>query len=119
MIATSDLYLRCRRSHFRSSNLESLFGILFALHKNTPEHGKWVLACLEGAWPKLLGDTLAGVCRPAEFKDSVLFIEVVDKDWEDTLSSMKSELQGKLRTATAGEIKKVHISRQKVVDSRQ
>ena len=87
--------------------MEQLFGILFSLNRGTPEHGKWILACLEGAWPKLLGNKLADVCRPMGFKGSELFVEILDGSWEKTLRGMRPEMEEKLWAATAGEIKRV------------
>ncbi len=80
-----------------------------------PEHGKWVLACLEGSWPKLLGNKLADICRPAEFEDSELVVEIIDRRWEEALRGMKSHMLEKLRIATAGEIRAITFRRQSAV----
>jgi hypothetical protein len=92
--------------------LQKLFGILFSLNRDMPEHDKWVLACLEGAWAKLLGNKLATVCRPAAVKGSELVVVILDRNWEEALQSVKPEIQEKLRVATAGEIKRISFSGQ-------
>jgi hypothetical protein len=98
--------------------LEQLCGVLFSLHRGTPRHGEWVIACLAGAWSRLIGDRLAAACRPVSFKDSVLTIEVMDSNWVDAVKSVKPELMEKLWTATAGEVKSISVvSRQWAVGS--
>ncbi len=74
-----------------------------------PDNGEWVVACLEGAWPKLLGDRLAASCRPVSFKGSELAIEIVDRDWEDAVANLQPELLKKLRIATDGKIMALSI----------
>lgn len=112
MIETSASFLRYRLFLIRSSNLQKLFGILFSLNRDRPEHDKWVLTCLEGAWAKLLGDKLSAVCRPAAVQGSELVVEILDRNWEEALQSVKPEMQEKLRIATAGEIKRISFSGQ-------
>jgi hypothetical protein len=100
--------------------LEQLRSVLFSLHRGTPRHGEWVIACLAGAWTRLIGARLAAACRPVRFKDSALTIEVPDINWVEAVKSVKTELTEKLRTATAGEVKSISVvSRQSVVGSRQ
>jgi hypothetical protein len=99
--------------------LEPLFGVLFSLYKGKPNHGPWVIACLQGAWSKLLGERLGAVCRPARLEDSDLRIEILDQQWESAVKSVKSELLEKLRTATANEVKTISFGRQSAGDSRQ
>jgi hypothetical protein len=77
---------------------------MLALYRGTTSHGEWIVACLEGAWPKLVGDRLAEVCRPVAFQNSELEIEIRDRDWEDAVRSIQPELLKKLRTATSGEV---------------
>jgi len=89
--------------------LERLFGVLFSLHRGTPRYGDWVLACLEGAWPRLLGERLATACRPARFENSKLWVEILDGSWTDAVRSVGPELLEKLRTATAGEVKSLEV----------
>jgi hypothetical protein len=67
--------------------------------------GDWVVACLKGAWPRLVGEKLATVCRPAAFKQSVLTIEITDEAWEKAIISVKRDLRDKLQSATAGTVK--------------
>jgi hypothetical protein len=89
--------------------VEQLCGVLFSLHRGTPKHGEWVIACLTGAWSRLIGDRLAAACRPVRFKDSALTIEVLDINWVEAVKSVKPELMKKLRTATAGEVKNILV----------
>jgi hypothetical protein len=91
--------------------MERLFGILCSLYRGTPQHGEWVVECLKGSWPKLVGDKLAVVCRPIALADTILKIEILDDAWEDALRSLKSELQDKLKAMTAGEVKTVILNK--------
>ncbi len=97
--------------------MEKLFGVLFSLYQGTPRHGEFVVACLQGAWPKLLGDRLATVCEPVSFDGSTLVIEVLDHQWGEAVKSVRPALLEKLRSATAGEVKKIVVSRQSSVVS--
>ncbi len=92
--------------------MKPLFNVIFSLRKGMPDHGQWVITCLEGAWPKLIGDKLAAVCRPAGFEDSDLRIEILDPEWEQALRSVRAELLDKLRSATGNEVRSVSFSRQ-------
>jgi hypothetical protein len=92
--------------------LEKLFGVLFSLYRGTPNHGEWVVACLRGAWPKLLGDRLAAVCEPASFDGSTLVVKILDPQWEEAVRSVRPELLKKLRSATAGEVNRIIVSTQ-------
>ena len=89
--------------------MEQLFSVLLSLRRGTPEHGEWVVACLEGAWPKLLGGRLAAVCRPARLEGSELVVEVLDGGWEDAVRSVKPALLERLQAATAGEVKEITV----------
>ncbi len=77
---------------------------MLSLYRGTPNHGEWIVVCLEGAWPKLVGDRLAEICRPVAFHNSELEVEILDPDWEDAVRSIQPELLKKLRTATAGKV---------------
>jgi hypothetical protein len=90
--------------------LEKLFNVLVLLHRGTPKHGEWVVACLEGAWPGLLGERLAAKCRPVRFEDSELVIEMLDSDWATAINGVKPVLLEKLRAATAGEVKTIAVA---------
>ncbi len=98
--------------------MEPLTGVLYSLYRGTPNHGQWVLTCLEGAWPKLLGDRLALVCRPSRFENGTLSVEILDHEWVSAVKSVRESLVEKLRTATAGEVKSLTFSRQLAVGSR-
>jgi hypothetical protein len=89
--------------------VENLFGVLFSVYRGTPKHGEWVVTCLQGAWPKLIGDRLAVVCSPASFDGSTLVIETRDRQWKEAVSSVRPALLEKLRCATAGEVKKIRV----------
>ena len=97
------------QSLIRGNSLEPIFSLLFSLNRGTPNYEEWVITCLEGAWPRLVGDRLAAVCRPAAFKNSELAIDVLDKGWEEAVRSVKPDLSDKLRTATAGAVKAIAI----------
>jgi hypothetical protein len=99
--------------------VEPLFGVLFSLNKGKPNHGEWVIACLQGAWPKLLGERLAAVCRPARLEGTDLRIEILDPSWESAVKSVKAALLDRLRDATADEVKTISFSRQQPVGGRQ
>jgi len=96
-----------------------LFSILLDVYRGTPQHSNWVVACLEGAWAKLVGDRLAAVCRPVLLKETELIVEILDRDWEDALKSVESNLQQKLEAATMGTVKTLTFSRQSAVRSLQ
>jgi hypothetical protein len=90
--------------------LEQVSSILFSLYRGTPDYGEWIIRCLKGVWPKLLGNRLAKVCRPARFDGSTLEIEILENDWKAAIKSVEAELLEKLRAATAGEVKKIKFS---------
>jgi hypothetical protein len=85
--------------------LKQAFGILFSLYRGTGNNNDWIVACLAEAWPKILGDRLAAVCRPVLFRNSELVIELLDNGWEGAFKSVQPDLLNKLQTATAGEVK--------------
>jgi hypothetical protein len=84
--------------------MEPISTILFKIYRGTPQHSDWMVACLQGVWPSLLGERLAQVCRPASFSGSTLVIEVLDSDWAGALRSTRKQLLEKLRNATADEV---------------
>ena len=84
---------------------------MFSLFRGKANHEKWVLACLEGAWPKLLGERLATICRPAHFQDANLQIEILDSAWDQAMNGVKEAVLKKLRTATADEVRTISFSR--------
>jgi hypothetical protein len=89
--------------------MESVFSALFSLHRGTPHHGEWVVACLQGAWMNLVGERLAAVCQPVSFKDSELTIKVLDKSWEGAILNLKPELLDKLKAVTACDFKNIKM----------
>lgn len=91
--------------------MEPLSHVLYSLYRGQPNHGQWVVACLEGSWSKILGERLAAACRPALFEKSDLRIEIFDQEWEQAAQSVKQALLDKLRAATANEVKSISFSR--------
>ncbi len=84
--------------------MESLARMIYSVHRGTPQHEPWVLACLEGAWPHIVGGRTAAACRPVRFKDSEVEIEILDQAWEETFRNLKAQIEAKVRTATGGEV---------------
>jgi hypothetical protein len=93
--------------------MESLSRILYSLQRGSLQHGRWVLACLEGAWPHIVGDRPARACRPVGFKDSEVVIEILDEAWEEALRSLRADIEAKLRAVTGGEVATVRFARHK------
>jgi len=89
--------------------MESLARILYSLHRGTPQHGPWVVACLEGAWTRIMGEGVARISRPITFKDSELLVEIQDPAWEKPLRDIRAEVEAKLCMATGGEVKRVKL----------
>jgi hypothetical protein len=96
--------------------VEPLFRILFSANRKTPSHCEWVVACLRGAWPNILGDKLASVCRPMRFENSNLTIEMLQDGWEEAVKSVRAALSAKLRDTTGGEVKTITIVSQRDAD---
>jgi predicted nucleic acid-binding Zn ribbon protein len=90
--------------------METVAALLYRIFRGTPQHSDWMVACLQGAWPGLVGARLAAVCRPAAFADGKLKVEILDSDWAGALCSMEKELLDKLQTATGGEVTRVSFS---------
>jgi hypothetical protein len=90
--------------------MKLLSQVLYSIHKGTPRHGPWVVACLEGAWYRLLGAQLSRVCRPRSFDASELVIEIIDPAWAQALEDIRKDLEAKLRTATGDEVHHVRLA---------
>ena len=90
--------------------MESISSILFTLFRGSPQHGEWVIACLEGAWGGLVGDRICRVCRPLSFTNSSLTIEVLDAAWEEPLRGMKPELLLRIRQVTGDEVRELYFT---------
>jgi len=90
--------------------MDRVSNILLSLFSQTPHHGDWVVACLEGSWPGILGETIAQVCSPIALRGSLLIVEIRDPAWEPALQSMKDEMSGRLRKASGGAVKKLHFT---------
>jgi hypothetical protein len=89
--------------------MESLSRILYSLFRGQPNHNDWVVSCLHGAWPRLVSERLAEVCRPLSFMNSELVVEILDPDWEQALRDVKEDLEEKLCAATGGEVRRVQL----------
>ena len=100
-----------KRASELDPDMESVSTVLFSLFHGTPRHEQWVVSCLEGAWPGLLGQNLAGVSRPRALEKSRLVVEVTDPEWAEALDGLKDEILMKLRAATGGEVQSVVFSR--------
>ncbi len=89
--------------------MHSIADTIFGLYRGTPQHGEWVVGCLDGAWPALVGERLAGICRPSKFEGVCLTLEVIDASWLEALKSMENDICGKLRAATGLEIQRINF----------
>ena len=109
MTGVSGSFLTYLQLLFRGYSLEQLFSVLFSANRGTPKHGEWMVACLKGVWPKLLGEKLAAVCQPVRFEDSKLTVEITNSEWAEAVKSVRPALLTKLRATTAGEVKTIAI----------
>ena len=89
--------------------MEPISSVLFKIYRGTPQHAEWMVACLQGAWPALVGERLAQVCRPVAFSKFKLTIEILDRDWEGALKSTKTQLLDKVRRATDNEVLEISL----------
>ena len=90
--------------------MQSLSSVLYSLYRGTPQHGEWVVACLQGAWAGLVGESIASVCKPARWVDSKLWIEVADAAWVGALESVRGEMLDRICKATSGEVRGISFS---------
>jgi hypothetical protein len=97
--------------------VEQAFGVIFSLYKENSANDEWIVSCLEGAWPKLLGGKLSQVCRPAFYKNSELVIDVIESGWDEAVKSVQLELEKKLAAATAGHVRKIRIRGMREINS--
>lgn len=72
--------------------MESISNTLFSLYRGTDLHGPWVTACLQGAWPGLVGEKMAKVCRPVALEGAELGVAVYEESWFPALMSMRQEI---------------------------
>jgi hypothetical protein len=89
--------------------VKQIFGVVLSLFNEKPENREWVVACLEGAWPTLVGERLAAVCKPVSFNGAELVVKMRDHAWEDAIADMKPALLKKLQTATQGKISAISL----------
>ena len=90
--------------------MKLLSQVLYSIHKGSPQHGPWVVACLEGAWHTLLGEQLSRVCRPRTFEASELVIEILDPAWAQALGDVRKDLEEKLRVATGDQVRRIRLA---------
>jgi hypothetical protein len=81
--------------------------LLFNIYRGTPQHPEWVVACLQGMWPTLLGEGLDRVCRPVAFADGRLRVEILDPGWEEAIRSSAEEIAQRVRAATGDEVRQI------------
>lgn len=55
------------------------------------------LAAIQGAWPELMGEAIAGVTRPVSLRNEVLTVDCSDAIWAEELSLMREDLLTRLR----------------------
>jgi hypothetical protein len=84
-------------------------GILYGIYRGTQAHEPWVVACLQGAWSRLIGARLAEACRPSALRGHRLEVEVLDPTWLTALEGMRTELVERVRAATGGEVRSVEL----------
>jgi Dna[CI] antecedent, DciA len=90
--------------------MEHVAEALFGLYRGMPQHNEWVIACLEGAWPRLIGERLAEMCRPIAFKNRELVIKITDESWGNAIRDVKQDILDRLRSATSGEIQSLSLT---------
>ena len=54
---------------------------------------------LQRTWQRAVGDSVARRCRPLQFEDGVLTVEVTDSSWAPQLATMTGELISKINGA--------------------
>jgi len=90
--------------------MEPLSRVLFSLYQDEPHYGDWVIACLEQAWPGLVGPEMAGFSRPVSFCRQVLTVEVPDPVWRSAVAGLENDILRKLRSETGLDIRKIRVS---------
>ncbi len=83
--------------------------MIYSLFRGSPRHAPWVVACLEGAWPGLLGERLAAMCRPAALEGATLRIRVLDKVWLEPLRDCSADLLERIRRTAGDEIRSLEF----------
>jgi len=96
-----------RPEYIAYTAMEPVSTVLFSLYRGTPSREDWLLACLQGAWPGLLGEAVANACRPAQLKGRELTIDVADAAWLPALAGMKAEFLKRIREAAGHEIQEL------------
>lgn len=89
--------------------MEHVSRSLLSLYRDTPQHGEWIVTCLQGAWRGLVGDRLAAACRPVAWKGGRLTLQVFEAEWFNCLQEMKTELVERLQALAGDEIRDIEI----------
>jgi hypothetical protein len=96
--------------------MQPISKLVFSLFRGTERHEEWLLSCLQGAWPKIVGARMAKACVPAELHRGRLVIRVVDPAWETALAGMEQEILSRVRASSTDEIRylslRTHTERQ-------
>jgi len=87
--------------------MEPVSLVLYSLFRGTPRHGEWVVACLEGAWPGIVGEAISRACKPWSCNGSSLVVRIEDPAWEGPLKTVKEDVLAKIRLATGGEVREL------------
>jgi hypothetical protein len=91
--------------------MEPISKVLFGLFRGSHQHGDWVVACLEGAWPALMGDRISRVCHPLRCENHRLTIQILDAAWDEPIREMEGELLERIRLGTANEVRELDFVR--------
>ena len=90
--------------------MEPVSSVIYTLFRGTPRHAEWIVACLEGAWPGLLGERLAAMCRPVGLEGARLEIRVLDAAWVEPLRGCSGDLLERIQQATGNEVRSIKLS---------
>jgi hypothetical protein len=89
--------------------MEPVSSVIYSLFRGTSRHAEWVVACLEGAWPGLLGERLAAMCRPVNLEGTRLEICVLDPAWVEPLRECSGDLLERIQQATRSEVRSIKL----------
>jgi hypothetical protein len=105
------VFSSCRAGRLASGqSMEPISVLVYKIFRGTPQHSEWMVSCLQGAWPGIVGEKLAQVCQPAAFEDSRLVIEILDRDWDQAIRSTEKELLVKIRQTTGDEVRRLSFA---------
>ena len=80
--------------------------------ENLDLKSKMLLDDLAKNWADLVGKDNAGQCRPLEFKDGTLSIEVFSSSWFFVLNGYKSLITKRISDFTGGEVARIYFVQQ-------